>query len=117
MIDESRRSVIVFDGRLRFGRINPEVAERMRRAHQRHQEALSSQETDGQVAILKVTDESAFHIMLSDFLRIDSRGNCERPMTVQDFADDVAIEEHFHHGGKLDTNTRASPSSPCGPRA
>ena len=67
MIDESGRSVIVFDGRLRFGRINPEVAERMRRANQRHQAALSSQETDGQLAILKVTDESAFHIMLSDF--------------------------------------------------
>jgi hypothetical protein len=48
VIDESGRSVIVFDGRLRFGRINPEVAERMRRAHQRHQEALSSQETEGQ---------------------------------------------------------------------
>jgi hypothetical protein len=32
VIDESGRSVIVFDGRLRFGRINPEVAERMRRA-------------------------------------------------------------------------------------
>jgi hypothetical protein len=31
VIDESGRSVIVFDGRLRFGRINPEVAERMRR--------------------------------------------------------------------------------------
>ena len=92
VIDESGRSVIVFDGRLRFGRINPEVAERMRRANQRHQEALSSQETDGQLAILKVTDESAFHIMLSDFLRIDSSDNCERPMTVEDFADDVAIE-------------------------
>ena len=92
VIDETGRSVIVFDGRLRFGRINPEVAERMRRAYQRHQEALSSQETDGQVAILKATDESAFHIMLSDFLRIDSRDNRERPMTVEDFADDVAIE-------------------------
>ena len=92
VIDESGRSVIVFDGRLRLGRINPEVAERMRRANQHHQEALSSQETDGQVAILKVTDESAFHIMLSDFLRIDSSDNCERPMTVEDFADDVAIE-------------------------
>jgi hypothetical protein len=56
VIDESGRSVIVFDGRLRFGCINPEIAERMRRANQRHQEALSSQETDGQVAILKVTD-------------------------------------------------------------
>ena len=30
--------------------------------------------------------------MLSDFLRIDSGDNCERPMTVEDFADDVAIE-------------------------
>jgi hypothetical protein len=99
VIDESGRSVIVFDGRLRFGRINPEVAERMRRAHQRHQEALSSQETDGQVAILKVTDESAFHIMLSDFLRIDSRENCEKPMTVEDFADDIAIE-NFGTGTK-----------------
>jgi hypothetical protein len=84
--------VIVFDGRLRFGRISPEVVERMRRAYQRHQEALSSQKTDGQLGILKATDESAFHIMLSDFLRIDSRDNCERPMTVEDFADDVAIE-------------------------
>jgi hypothetical protein len=92
VIDESGRSVVVFDGRLRFGRINPEVAQRMRRAYQRHQEALNSQETDGQVAILKATDESAFHIMLSDFLRIDSRDNRERPMTVEDFADDVAIE-------------------------
>ena len=27
-----------------------------------------------------------------DFLRIDSSDNCERPMTVEDFADDVAIE-------------------------
>jgi hypothetical protein len=62
-----RTQVIVFDGRLRFGRINPEVAERMRRANQRHQEALSSLETNGQLAISKVTDESAFHIMLSDF--------------------------------------------------
>src|SRR5271157_1833789 len=92
VIDESGRSVIVFDGRLRFGRINPEVAERMRRAHQRHQEALSSQETDGQVAILKVTDDSAFDVRLTDFLRIDSRDNCERPITVEDFANDVAIE-------------------------
>jgi hypothetical protein len=92
VIDESGRSVIVFDGRLRFGRINPEVAERMRRAIQRREEAWRSQETDGQVAILKVTDDSAFHIMLTDFLRIDSRDNCERPMTVEDFADDVAIE-------------------------
>ena len=32
VIDESGRSVIVFNGRLRLGRINPEVAERMRRA-------------------------------------------------------------------------------------
>ena len=92
VIDESGRSVIVFDGRLRFGCINPEIAERMRRAYQRHQEALNSQETDGRLGILKATDESAFHIMLSDFLRIDSRDNCERPMTVEDFADDVAIE-------------------------
>ena len=92
MIDENGRSVIVFDGRLRFGRMNPEVAQRMRRAYQRHQEALNSRETDGQLGILKATDESAFHIMLSDFLRIDSRDNCERPMTVEDFADDVAIE-------------------------
>ena len=92
MIDENGRSVIVFDGRLRFGRINPEVAQSMRRAYQCHQEALNSQETDGQLAILTVTDESAFHIMLSDFLRIDCRDYCERPMTVEDFADDVAIE-------------------------
>ena len=92
VIDESGRSVIVFDGRLRFGRINPEVAERMRRAIQRREEALRTQETDGQVAILKGTDDSAFHIRLTDFLRIDSRGNCEKPMTVEDFAGDVAIE-------------------------
>jgi hypothetical protein len=70
---ESGRSVIVFDERLRFGRIDPEVAERMRRAHQRHQEALSSQETDGQVVLLEVTDDSVFHIRLTDFLRIDSK--------------------------------------------
>jgi len=92
VIDESGRSVIVFDGRLRFGRINPEAAKRMRRAIQRREEAWRTQETDGQVAILKVTDDSAFHIRLTDFLRIDSRENCERPMTVEDFADDVAIE-------------------------
>ena len=92
VIDESGRSVIVFDGRLRFGRINPEVAERMRRSIQRREEAWRTQETDGQVAILQATDDSAFYIMLSDFLRIDSRDNCERPMTVEDFADDLAIE-------------------------
>ena len=92
VIDESGRSVIVFDGRLRFGRINPEVAERMRRSIQRREEAWRTQETDGQVAILQATEDSVFYIMLSDFLRIDSRDNCERPMTVEDFADDVAIE-------------------------
>ena len=92
VIDESGRSVIVFDGRLRFGRINPEVAERMRRSIQRREEAWRTQETDGQVAILQATEDSALYIMLSDFLRIDSRDNCERPMTVEDFADDVAIE-------------------------
>ena len=92
VIDESGRSVIVFDGRLRFGRINPEVAERMRRSIQRREEAWRTQETDGQVAILQATEDSVFYIMLSDFLRVDSRDNCERPMTVEDFADDVAIE-------------------------
>jgi hypothetical protein len=92
VIDESGRSVIVFDGRLRFGRIHPEVAGRMRQAIHRRKEAWRTQETDDQVAILKVTDDSAFDTRLTDFLRIDSRDNCERPMTVEDFANDVAIE-------------------------
>jgi hypothetical protein len=92
VVDESGRSVIVFDGRLRFGRIHPEVAERMRQAIQRREESWRTQETDDKVAILKVTDDSAFDIRLTDFLRMDSRDNCERPMTVEDFANDVAIE-------------------------
>ena len=37
------------------------------RASQRAWRVLGSLETNGQLAILKVTDESAFHIMLSDF--------------------------------------------------
>ena len=82
----------VFDGGLRFGRIHPEVAERMRQAIQRREEAWRTRATDDQVAILKVTDDSAFDTSLTDFLRMDSRDNCERPMTVEDFADDVAIE-------------------------
>jgi len=38
------------------------------------------------------TDLTAIDIRLTDFLGIDSTDNCERPMTVEDFDEDVAKE-------------------------